>query len=103
MTKFLKPATVEKIKADAGSEFVTVTFLKVNGEERTMNGQFNTGVHTVGGDAGAAASARNKAAGLIPLWVPAEARGQNGKAGWRSFKKDRVISIRAMGATITAN
>ena len=103
MTKFLTEKTVDAIKRGAGSEFVTVRFLKVNGEERTMNGQFNTGVHTVGGAGGAAATARNKAHGLIPLWVPVEARGKDGKAGWRSFKKARVIEIKAMGDSFKAS
>ena len=98
MQKFLSTGVVDAIKAEAGSEFVTVTFAKVDGTIRTMNGQFNTGKHMVGGEAGAAASARNKAAGLTPLWVPAEAN----KAGGRSFKTDRVLSVTTKRRTYMA-
>lgn len=64
-----------------GSRFVTVIFLKMNGEERTINGLFKPLSHMVGDDA-----PRKLAPGQIPIWSAHEKK-------WKSFKDDRVVEI----------
>ena len=78
----------------AASRFVTVTFVKKDGSIRTVNGLLNPtskmaqkGRVTVNID-------QLPKDGLVPIWSAA--------TGWKSFRLDRVTSVKAEGIDMQA-
>jgi len=87
MLKLMEPTEVKKAVIAKGSKFATVKFLKKNGEERVVNGLFKPLSKIKGGDKGDEVSQRLKDNGLIPIYCVSE-------ESWKSFKEDRVVSLR---------
>lgn len=77
------------IDAIPNGQFFTVKFTKLNGEERVMQCQHGVGKHVKG--TGQPKTDPN----LITVWEPAE-------ESYKSFRADRVISIRAQGMLLEA-
>lgn len=92
--KTLDPKLVESFLAARQNKFVTVSFLKVNGEVTTKNGQLKATSRLVGNARGAAQSEAMAARGQKWMALP------NGKSA--SFYLDRVTEIRAEGARLSA-
>ena len=67
-----------KLKAK-GTKFLTVTFVKKNGELRKINGRLNATSKIKG-------TGRSTPSHLVPIWSPRE--------GWRSFDVNNVLEIR---------
>lgn len=78
---------VTKIVAEKNTKIATVTFIKADGTERTVNGLFKPSSKIVGSDRGMAQGEAMKARGQIPVWEIAS-------ASWKSFYADRVVSIK---------
>ena len=76
------------------NQFLTVTFMKNNGELRTYNGQLRATSRLVGNDRGIAQGQAMKARGQVWLALP------NGES--KSFYLDRVVNIRARGLDMSA-
>ena len=67
-----------KLKAK-GTKFVSVRFIKKNGEERKMSGLLKPLSHIKG-------TGRATPDHLVAIWSPRE--------GWRSFDIERVVSVK---------
>ena len=103
MTKFLDPKLVETIIAAQGNRAVTVTFAKKDDSETTRNGLPKVFVRRVGGERGEKQAATLKNHGLIFFDYPKPKVSESGRiSNGFSFKKDRVIEIRAGGAVIAS-
>jgi hypothetical protein len=76
----LTPTEARDLVTAKGTKFATVTFTKINGEERTINGHFRAGKHILG-------TGRPVADHLIAIYSMKD-------AGWRSFREDSVVEIR---------
>ncbi|UVD36641.1 hypothetical protein RCXUPER_223 [Rhodobacter phage RcXuper] len=76
------------------NQFLTVTFMKNNGELRTYNGQLRATSRLVGNDRGIAQGQAMKERGQVWLALP------NGES--KSFYLDRVVNIRARGLDMSA-
>ena len=83
----LAPETVKTLIEGKGTKIATVTFIKADGTERTVNGLFKPSSKIVGSDRGMAQGEAMKARGQIPVWEIAS-------ASWKSFYADRVVSIK---------
>ena len=88
----IDPAIVRMFLDSQANKFVTVTFYKVNGEERTINGQLRAASRLVGSDRGVAQGAAMKDRGQV--WI-AKPDGSSG-----SFYLDRVARITAGKAVL---
>lgn len=101
--KFLDPKLVETVIAAQGNRAVTVEFAKKNGEINARNGLPKVYKRRVGGEAGERQAKVLNANGLMFFDYPKPRENSRGKmdAGF-SFKKDRVISIKAGGAVIAS-
>ena len=74
--------TPEQVRAAVkakGTKFATVTFVKKNGDLRTINGLFRAYKHVKG-------TGRTTPEHLVAIWSP--------KDGWRSFDVDSVQSLK---------
>lgn len=101
--KFLDPKLVETVIAAQGNRAVTVEFAKKNGEVTERNGLPKVHKRRVGGEKGAAQAQTLRDHGLMFFDYPKPRLNSRGKldAGF-SFKKDRVLSIKAGGAVIAS-
>ena len=77
---------VTKIIEGKGTKIATVTFIKADGTERTVNGLFKPSSKIVGSDKGMAQGEAMKARGQIPVWEIVS-------KSWKSFYADKVVSI----------
>jgi hypothetical protein len=79
--------TVRKIVAAKGTQFATVTFIKKDGTERTINGLFKPTSKIVGNEQGQRNSEVLKRNGLIPIFSVAEEK-------WKCFNENAVVEIK---------
>ena len=77
---------VTKIIEGKGTKIATVTFIKADGTERTVNGLFKPSSKIVGSEKGMAQGEAMKARGQIPVWEIVS-------KSWKSFYADKVVSI----------
>lgn len=83
----LTEAQVTKIIEGKGTKIATVTFIKADGTERTVNGLFKPSSKIVGSDRGMAQGEAMKARGQIPVWEIVS-------KSWKSFYADKVLEIK---------
>jgi hypothetical protein len=79
----------------SGGRFMTVTFRKMDGSIRKVNGKFNALSHTVGGEGVNLNEAMKLANPLIPFWTP--------KEGWKSFRVDSIVAIHTAHTKIVSS
>ncbi len=91
--RFLSEKRALAMLADVGTKFLTVDFLKVNGEPRTVNGLLHPTSKMVGSERGIAQGVAMRARGQVPIW---EVKTE----GWKSFYANRVHGIRAKGLKV---
>jgi hypothetical protein len=87
MTNTLAAETVRQVVAAKGTQFATVTFIKKDGTERTINGLFKPTSKIVGNAKGAQVSQTLKNNGLIPIYSVAEEK-------WKCFNENAVVEIK---------
>lgn len=85
---------VREILDSLQNQFLTVSFIKKDGTERTVNGQLRATSRLVGNERGQAQGEAMKARGQVWIATP------DGKS--KSFYLDRVTRIRAKGLDIQA-
>jgi hypothetical protein len=85
--KTLASDIVRAAVAAKGTQFATVTFIKKDGTERTINGLFKPTSKIVGNAKGAAVSQTLKNNGLIPIYSVAE-------ESWKCFSENAVVEIK---------
>ena len=83
----LPSETVRKIVASKGTKFATVTFIKKDGTERTINGLFKPSSKIVGNAQGQRNSEMLQRNGLIPIFSVAE-------ESWKCFSENSVVEIK---------
>lgn len=83
----MNPEVVRSTIRERGTKFATVTFIKADGTERTINGLFRPSSKIVGSERGMAVGDALRAKGLIPIYSLAD-------KGWRSFREDAVVEIK---------
>jgi hypothetical protein len=94
-TKMIDPALVRLALANAGTEFVTVEFIKKDGTLRKINGLLRPASHIVGDtDASERTSAALAKHGNIPIYSMAD-------RGWKCFHEARVVAVRTRNSQIT--
>lgn len=81
----MREVVIEQALKEAGTRFVTVTFLTKGGVERKVNGLLKPLSHIKG-------EPKKLGEGYTPIWSP--------RVGWRSFKTSNVICIKAEKLTI---
>ena len=86
MTNTINKTTVRDVVKARGTRFATVTFVKKDGTERTVNGLFRPASHIVGNAKGRVVSEAMKANGYIPIFSVAE-------NSWKCFHEDAVVEI----------
>lgn len=86
MTNTMNRTTVRDVIKARGTRFATVTFIKKDGTERTVNGLFRPASHIVGNAKGQQVSERMKELGYIPIFSVAE-------NAWKCFHEDAVVGI----------
>ena len=91
-TRVIDPSLVQMFLESQANKFLTITFYKVDGAERTINGQLRAASRLVGNERGQAQGERMKAAGQV--WI-AKPDGSSG-----SFYLDRVAKISAGKAVL---
>ena len=69
------------------TKIATVTFIKADGSQRTVNGLFKPTSKMVGSDKGIAQGEAMKARGQVPIWSLQE-------KSWKSFMLDKVMEIK---------
>ena len=79
--------TVRSIVAAKGTQFATVTFIKKDGTERTINGLFKPTSKIVGNEQGQRNSEVLQRNGLIPIFSVAEEK-------WKCFNENAVVEIK---------
>ena len=87
MTTTLTPEQVKSMVTGKGTRFATVTFIKKDGTERTVNGLFRPQSHIIGNAKGRQISGRMKEQGYIPIYSVAE-------NSWKCFHQDAVVEIK---------
>jgi len=87
MTNTLAAETVRNIVAAKGTQFATVTFIKKDGTERTINGLFKPTSKIIGNEKGQRNSQVLQNNGLIPIYSVAEAK-------WKCFNENAVVEIK---------
>jgi len=101
MTKTLDKALVSLLLDAVGTQFVTVSYVKKNGDIGTTNGLLRATSRLVGNARGAAQGAAMKDRGQV--WIGcATAKDSKGQPLSKSFFLDRVVSIKCKGAQIDA-
>jgi hypothetical protein len=93
-TRAIDPVLVRMFLDSQANKFLTITFYKVDGTERTINGQLRAASRLVGSDRGIAQGQAMKARDQV--WI-AKPDGSSG-----SFYLDRVTRISAGKAELTA-
>ena len=78
--------TVRKAVAAKGTQFATVTFIKKDGTERTINGLFKPSSKIIGNAKGEKVSQTLKSNALIPIYSVAEKK-------WKCFNENAVVEI----------
>ena len=91
----IDPALVRMFLDSQDNRFLTVTFLKKDGTERTINGQLRAASRLVGNERGQAQGEAMKARGQV--WI---AKPDGSSA---SFYIDRVLQINAGKASLVPN
>ncbi|AWY09352.1 hypothetical protein vBRpoSV10_230 [Ruegeria phage vB_RpoS-V10] len=91
-TRMIDPALVRMFLDSQANKFVTVSFIKNDGTERTVNGQLKAASRLVGNARGAAQSAAMKSRGQVWIALP------DGSS--RSFYLDKVTRISAGKAVL---
>ena len=86
MTNTINKTTVRDVVKARGTRFATVTFVKKDGTERTVNGLFRPSSHIVGNAKGRVVSEAMKANGYIPIFSVAE-------NSWKCFHEEAVLVI----------
>lgn len=89
----LDKTLVRMLLDSAQNQFITVSFIKKDGTERTLNGQLKAASRLVGSERGQAQSAAMKARGQVWLAMP------DGSS--RSFYLDKVTGLKTKGASVT--
>lgn len=79
--------TVRSIVAAKGTQFATVTFIKKDGTERTINGLFKPSSKIIGNAKGEKVSQTLKSNALIPIYSVAEKK-------WKCFNENAVVEIK---------
>jgi len=69
------------------TKIATVTFIKADGSQRTVNGLFKPTSKMIGSDKGIAQGEAMKARGQVPIWSLQE-------KSWKSFMLDKVLEIK---------
>ena len=69
------------------TKIATVTFIKADGSQRTVNGLFKPTSKMVGSDKGIAQGEAMKARGQVPVWEISSKQ-------WKSFYADKVLEIK---------
>ncbi|CAB4240615.1 WYL domain containing protein [uncultured Caudovirales phage] len=83
----LNPETVFKFVEDKGSKIATVTFIKVDGSERIVNGLFKPSSHIVGSERGYKQGQDMRAKGIIPVY-------DLHKKAWICFYANKVVDMK---------
>lgn len=78
---------VLSVIASKGTQFATVTFIKKDGTERTINGLFKPTSKIIGNERGAQISEKLRAAGFVPIYSVAEEK-------WKCFNTNNVVCIK---------
>ena len=78
--------TIRSIVAAKGTQFATVTFIKKDGTERTINGLFKPSSKIIGNEQGQRNSQVLQNNGLIPIYSVAEKK-------WKCFNENAVVEI----------
>lgn len=86
MTNTMNKTTVRDVVKARGTKFATVTFIKKDGSERTVNGLFRPSSHIIGNAKGRVISETMKANGYVPIYSVAD-------EGWKCFHEDAVVEI----------
>lgn len=81
----MREAIIKQALKEAGTRFVTVTFLTKKGVERKVNGLLKPLSHIKG-------APKMVGNGYTPIWSP--------RIGWRCFKTSNVICVKAEKLTI---
>jgi hypothetical protein len=79
----------------SGGRFMTVTFRKMDGTIRKVNGKFNALSHTVSGERVDLKKAVDLTDPLIPFWTP--------KEGWKSFRVNSIVAIHTAHTKIVSS
>tara|TARA_R110000787_G_scaffold281401_1_gene392681 strand:+ start:823 stop:1074 length:252 start_codon:yes stop_codon:yes gene_type:complete len=82
----MNKTTVRDVVKARGTKFATVTFIKKDGSERTVNGLFRPSSHIIGNAKGRVISETMKANGYVPIYSVAD-------EGWKCFHEDAVVEI----------
>jgi len=82
----MNKTTVKDAVQARGTRFATVTFIKKNGTQRTINGLFRPSSKIVGNAKGRVISQAQKANGYIPIYSVSD-------ESWRCFHVDSVLEI----------
>ena len=91
-TRTIDPALVRMFLDSQANKFVTVSFIKKDGTERTINGQLKAASRLVGNARGQAQSAAMKERGQVWIALPDKTS--------RSFFLDKVTRISAGKAVL---
>lgn len=83
----LSKTVVRDVVKARGTRFATVTFIKKDGTERTVNGLFRPASHIVGNAKGRMVSETMKANGYVPIFSVAE-------NAWKCFHEEAVVDIK---------
>ena len=83
----LSKTVVRDVVKARGTRFATVTFIKKDGTERTVNGLFRPASHIVGNAKGRMVSETMKANGYVPIFSVAE-------NSWKCFHEEAVVEIK---------
>jgi hypothetical protein len=82
----MTPEQVETVIKAKDTKIATVSFIKVDGSIRVINGLFKPSSKIVGSERGAAQGEAMKARGQVPVWCLKE-------RSWKSFYANKVISV----------
>jgi len=82
----MNKTTVKDVVKARGTRFATVTFIKKNGTQRTINGLFRPSSKIVGNTKGRVISQAQKANGYIPIYSVSD-------KSWRCFHVNSVLEI----------
>lgn len=83
----LSKTVVRDVVKARGTRFATVTFVKKDGTERTVNGLFRPASHIVGNAKGRVVSETMKANGYVPIFSVSE-------NSWKCFHEEAVVEIK---------
>jgi hypothetical protein len=87
MTDLMTHEQVKCMVAGKGTKIATVTFRKIDGSKRIINGLFRPSSHIVGSERGQMQGEAMRARGQIPIYELASKK-------WKSFYADCVEEIK---------